>query len=291
MSGICSEARIGQECSFNCTAGFFLEGTSNVICQMSREEDVNDSKVRRKGREEVCQMVWCNSWMCQNEVPSPLSLSQSPLVGVGSSLKGSCHPGLAGETCFLQCPSGHRNSKRTNLVCQIDGSWDEMSCIPIKPSREENPQDVVTKKPGVKVKPGVRKSIHCLNVIAPFGGKTSGQCRPGIPGSWCKVFCPTGYQVIWCKSTGSWFKNGLKWKSKSIYISCNQKVFLERFRSFLSRRNILFRSHFHSSFSTGNSFDFFTRNNPRDDLKLWDHYLWLVSNDDQWSGSWIDAFS
>lgn len=188
--------------------------------------------------------------LCQNL----LSLSKSLLAVVGSLLKGSCHPGLARETCFLQCPSGHRNSKRTNLVCQIDGSWDglldAMSCIPIKPSRKENPQDVVTKKPGFKVKPSVRRnSIHCLNVTALFDGKTSGQCRSGILGSWCQVFYLTGYQVIWCKSTRSWSKNWLKCKSKSIFASsCNQKVFLERFPSFLSRQNILFRSHFHSSF-------------------------------------------
>lgn len=170
-----------------------------------------------------------------------LSLSQSPLAVVGSSLKGSCHPGLVGETCFLQCPSGHRNSKRTNLVCQIDGSWDglldEMSCIPIKPSRKENHQDVVTEKPGVKVELGLkRKSIHCPNITALFSGKTSDQCRPGVSGCWCKVFRPTaytGYQVIWCKSTGSWSKNGLKCKTKSIFpFRGTKKYFLKGFVRF-----------------------------------------------------------
>ena len=70
-----------------------------------------------------------------------------------------------------------------------------------------------------------------------------------------------------------------------------KKYFLKGFVPFFLDEIFFFALIFIRLFSTGNSFDFFTRNNPRDDLKLGDHYLWLVSNDDQWSGSWIDAFS
>lgn len=204
MTGICSDASIGETCSFNCSRGFSMEGTASLVCQLPMSQ--------KEGGEKN-DLIAANLAKWSDAIPKCVKLKCPSLnlpPSVVGLLKGSCQPGISLETCYLQCPSGYRNSIRTNLLCQVDGSWDglieDMSCIPIQSTK---------KKSKTPTKP--KKKTYCPNVTAPVGGKTSGQCRPGIPGNWCKVFCPAGYtglQVIWCKSTGSWSTNRITCKRK-----------------------------------------------------------------------------
>lgn len=201
MTGSCSNAIIGEICSFVCNDGFAIRGVSQLKCQLNHS-DIHSAQWSDPLPE--CIRIQC----------PPLPLPK----GSKGWLEGNCFPGVSGGMCRFKCPSTHRNEGKTNLLCRSDGTWDgtsgDFKCVSITRSRGP-------------VTPSYQPRITCSPLKPPVGGSVTGYCSPGMPGFSCIVFCPSGYsgfERVRCYPNGKWSSSRISCKSKFCFINRNSST-------------------------------------------------------------------
>ncbi|RWS04130.1 P-selectin-like protein [Dinothrombium tinctorium] len=167
LAGMCGEnSPIGSRCSFTCNPGFVLQGSSILTCLSN------------------------GNW---NSLP-PLCITQEitcpaldrPENGIRL---GTCQEGApVGAICRFRCEPGYTLLGKRQLVCQVDGTWDEE----VPECRE------------------VGRS--CPSINPPLFGSVTGNCNPGVENGICIFGCNTGYNlvgtpVLVCLRNGSWSAN------------------------------------------------------------------------------------
>ena len=166
----CSPGEALKVCQYRCSPGYYVSGSSSIICQLS---GLWSSEV-----------PICNRITCRSIFPT-----------ITTILKGQCDPGYAGSNCEVACAPRYEPRQPTILRCLANATWDidppdcqRIKCSPVPPI--SNARKIDSSDP--------RQPSSCNPPLA--GSQCNITCNPNY---WTETDHTVGYALV-CSDDGVW---------------------------------------------------------------------------------------
>ncbi|XP_047198729.1 E-selectin isoform X2 [Hippoglossus stenolepis] len=162
-----SELRLGSTCSFDCGAGFVLQGADTVLCS-------DDG--RWSGAIPTCKAMECPA----PEIPTSGRISCSLPLSSPASPE-TPHP--LGMVCTFTCDEGHELEGAPSMECEDPGQWTSSppTCTALRCPLLEAPEN---------------GDINCSNSELVFNSQCSFTCTP--------EYSLDGHELLNCDRHGNW---------------------------------------------------------------------------------------
>ncbi|XP_019937043.1 E-selectin [Paralichthys olivaceus] len=162
-----SELRLGSTCSFNCGAGFELQGADTVQCS---------DEGRWSKAIPTCKAMECPA----PEIPTNGHISCSLSLSSPASPETS-HP--LGMVCTFTCDEGHELEGALSMECEHPGQWSSTppTCTALRCPLLEAPEN---------------GDINCSNSEPVFNSQCSFTCIP--------EYSLDGHELLTCDHHGNW---------------------------------------------------------------------------------------